>query len=387
MYEWLANLANSGAASGGGGGILSSMAPAAASNSGGILSWLGSSPQSLGGSSDPSMSRLGLIGSGLKDVGATFNGQPANNLMGSLQEFKAKAARDALNQKIKAAYASGDMNAVRQALLEAEMASPGSTKHITDAMGAGQTEYSTTPQQLADGSWGVVGKNGTVKQLSVGIAADPNKAFGVGKGGAAVPNIPYQNYELNKAKAGKTNVTVNAGNTLGTSLAGGVGDILKASQGTASGALQTIDTANQIKTAIDSGKVMAGPTTSWKMAAGQLFGGDQETLNQTRATIQGLAKLSLAGRSALKGQGQISDFEGKLLQRATSGDIDSMTVGEIRTITDIAERAARAQIKNHGATLSRVTKTLPPDMANMLDVYRVDEPASNLPDPLGIRGR
>ena len=39
---------------------------------------------------------------------------------------------------------------------------------------------------------------------------DPNKPFTLGQGGQVVPNTPFQQYELGKARAGATNVTVDA---------------------------------------------------------------------------------------------------------------------------------------------------------------------------------
>lgn len=314
-------------------------------------------------------SKLGAAGAFLLDANSNLYGQGKG---GNLDAFRARqtAAADEqrkaeLKQKVMGAIGPDgqlDMAKVREIL-----ASEGDIQGLLGLQPKPE-EYDATPRTVIDPKTG----NHILIQTSKS-GATMALPFGAVDNDLLSPEALAQKQGI--AKAGASNVTVNAGNTLGTSLAGGVGEILKTSQTQAQGALQTIDTANQIRDAISSGKVMAGPTTSLKVWAAQAFGGDQNKLNETRKAIQGLAKLTLAARSQLKGQGQISDYEGKVLAKATSGEIDDLSVGEIDTLAQLADRAARLQIKSNADTLGRVRKTLDPSMSPMLDVYSVDAPA------------
>ena len=74
-------------------------------------------------------------------------------------------------------------------------------------------------------------------------------------------------------------------------------------------------------------------------------------------TIQGLAKLSIEARSKLKGSGQISDFEGRSLEKAESGSVENMSIPEIKAVVSAAKKLAakkriaakRAASKKHAA--------------------------------------
>jgi ribosomal protein S8E len=59
----------------------------------------------------------------------------------------------------------------------------------------------------------------------------------------------------------------------------------------------------------------------------------------------------------LTGQGQITEFEQKLLIKARSGDIN-FTKGEIKTILNVAERAANSQyVQSNKLLKSAATKS------------------------------
>lgn len=256
-----------------------------------------------------------------------------------------------------------------------------------------QSEYDPTPRYDQSGRAFVVGKNGAIKYLDGiqdrpdvkienGVAYDPHAT----KPGTVFnnPNQPfnadgtankaYQDYEIMKGQksAPQTNLTVNTDKTFGSNLGEGAAKILDASSAAAQGGLKTITTVNQIRSALDTGKVSAGPGATFGQVIRQVSGGDENKLVATRQTIQGLAQLTLAARGQMKGQGQISDYEGKLLQKATSGDIDSMTVPEIRAITDVADRAARMAIRTNKGYVDKARKV--PGSGSMPDFYNVDEP-------------
>ena len=217
----------------------------------------------------------------------------------------------------------------------------------------------------------------------IDVAAEPvdyNKPF-LADGS---PNPSYQQYELDKAQRSKPTTTVtvnNADKPFAADLGKGAADIVTQSSQAARGAVDTINTANQIKQALDTGLVTAGPGATFIQAFGQITGGDPNKLVATRQTIQGLSKLTLAARSSLKGQGQVSDFEGKLLAKAASGDIDSMTVPEIRAITDVADRLARASIQQNRKNVERARAV--PGSGNVVDFFDVQEPAAYAPAAKG----
>ena len=61
-----------------------------------------------------------------------------------------------------------------------------------------------------------------------------------------------------------------------------------------------------------------------------------QKINNTRAAIQGLAEITLQGRQEMHGQGAITESEGKLAERAKSGDI-SLTPGELKQLANAAK--------------------------------------------------
>lgn len=259
-------------------------------------------------------------------------------------------------------------------------------------MGFGKpVEYDATPRYDQNGDAFIVGKDGTVKPLK-GIQDRPSyDATSTGviwdkHTGAMKDRLPDtqsqervdQEKDIRAAGRPQMSVSVNADRSFGTQLGENAGKILDASHSAAQGGLQAIRTAHQIKGALDSGKVTAGPGATAIQFFNQVAGGNPEKVVETRKTIQGLAQLALAARGGLKGQGQISDYEGRLLQAASAGKIDEMTVPEIRTITDVAERAARISIHQNAANVEKARKAAPKN-TDLVDFYNVDEPPAYAP--------
>jgi hypothetical protein len=168
-----------------------------------------------------------------------------------------------------------------------------------------------------------------------------------------------------------TNVTVNTGKKFGETLAEDVAKQVSQSRDAAQGAVGTLQTSKQIMDALDSGKVMAGPGTSGVMFLQQVFGNPNsaEGLVQTRKVVQGLSQMTLNSRQSLKGQGQISDFEGKLLAKAASGDIDGLTIPEIRAIVETSNRIANGVITQHQANLQNMQKD--PNLKQLVPYFDV----------------
>jgi hypothetical protein len=260
----------------------------------------------------------------------------------------------------------------------------GNTKYLGDIKARDKAELS--PSGVAYNPYNL--QPGTVMP-------DPNKPFAVGQNGAAVPNIPYQQYEIGKAHAGASNVNVKTDVKTGESLAGQIGPMMAASKGSAQGAVQQMDVANRIDSAINGGKLYTGPGAKLRMGLAQVgetlgvSGKDtREKLQNTRTAIQSLAQFSLTGRSALKGQGQISDFEGKLLERAVSGNIDDLTIPEIKVLSGVAKRVANAQYSEHQQNLK--TMRGKPGLGDVADFYAVPEmpgTGQTTPTPSGSPGK
>lgn len=213
---------------------------------------------------------------------------------------------------------------------------------------------------------------------------DPNQLFSIGLDGKPVPNTALQTFELEKAKAGRPTTSVLVNNKMGEGVAAQVGPIMKESYDAASGAQQQIANADRLISAVESGKAFTGPGASFKLGAaqlGQMMGiGGKDAADQilnTRAAIQGLAQSTLAARSSLKGQGQVSDYEGKLIERAASGDIDSLTGPEIKQLAMINKRLSQQIVAQHKV---RVNKLLGHDStAGIADMYDL----SDLPSASG----
>jgi hypothetical protein len=188
------------------------------------------------------------------------------------------------------------------------------------------------------------------------VLPNPNQPFMLGADGQIVPNLPFQTYEKGKAAAGaaRTNVNVNTEKSLLNEIAGGLGKGITGSQDNARGALSTIGTVNRLNDALDSGKVMAGPGTSFRqfgLQIGNMLGvggkDSAEKLLNTRQAVQSLAQLELDAAQQMKGQGQITEAERSIIRRAASGDIDSMTVQELRLLGGVLDRSARTKIETY----------------------------------------
>ena len=133
------------------------------------------------------------------------------------------------------------------------------------------------------------------------------------------------------------------------------------SRASALGALETVDAVGRIGQAIEKGVVTLGPLATVRNKTDQIalllgVGGQTtaERLVNTRSTIRGLAQFAVSARKALKGQGQVSDFEGKLWMRAEAGEIDDMTLPELKSFVAVTNRLARRQYQMHQENLKKM---------------------------------
>lgn len=241
-----------------------------------------------------------------------------------------------------------------------------------------EEEFATTPQYDQNGKAFVLGNRNTVKMLD-GVSArdkmenvngvwqnpyaqangatgpqDPNAPFMVGPDGKPVANKAYQAYTFTKARAGAPNITTRVENKAAESIAAQIGPMLKDSATAAEGAVSQIDAAERVIKAIDSNKIYAGPLASKRLALaqfGQVLGvggkDEAETIAATRQVVRGMAEMTLQGRKQMSGQGAITESESKLAEKATSGDIDSLTPAELKIIAGASRRAAQHTLSNH----------------------------------------
>jgi hypothetical protein len=219
-------------------------------------------------------------------------------------------------------------------------------------------------------------KPGTVFDMS-----DPNKPFGM-TNGQVTPNADYQQYEINKARAGasRTNFRVNTEKSLLHGIAGGVGESLMNARDSAQGAVGTINTLGRLNEALSSGKVLAGPGSTFKQFGLQI--GNQlgingkdsdETLVNTRQAIQSMAQLELDAAQQMKGQGQITEAERAIIRRAAAGDISEMTKPELGLLINVLDRTARYKIKSYQGQIAPLKDN--PNAASIAPFLDVAEPS------------
>ena len=179
-----------------------------------------------------------------------------------------------------------------------------------------------------------------------------------------------------------SNVTATATTgPVGKSLSEPVGKRVEASLVKAEGATSMMDTANSVREALNAGNVIAGPLANVRTKFAQLLelagAGDKEKLVNTRTAIQGLAGLTLESRAELRGQGQITDTETKLLEKARSADVGDLTIPELQQVVNVSQRLASRLYGNHQTLLDRMK-----DDPAAKDSMRYYEPTSKLSSPL-----
>lgn len=174
------------------------------------------------------------------------------------------------------------------------------------------------------------------------------------------------------ARAGATNIGLpKIELKTGESMAGQIGPMLRDSATATQGAVNMADAAQRTLTAIERGGVIAGPGASLRLRGAQvasLFGfGGKDAVAQTRQVVRALAESSIEARKELAGQGQVTENEAKAVQKAMSGDIDDLTVEEIRDISRLNIRAAVMRAQRHNEMLQSV----PDSAAGLRPFYAV----------------
>ena len=186
-------------------------------------------------------------------------------------------------------------------------------------------------------------------------------------------NGTFFDYEQQLKRAGASSVSV----SMDKGIAAQVGPMMKEGQIQATSAVKGIDAANQVINALDTNKLFTGPLANQRLTLAQLstsFGGANgdttQKINNTRAVIQGLAEITLQGRQEMHGQGAITESEGKLAERAKSGDV-SLTPGELKQLANAAKRAGEFTYNNYQSKLQVMSKD--PSTAQMAPYFAVNQ--------------
>jgi len=210
-------------------------------------------------------------------------------------------------------------------------------------------------------------------------AAVQEYQFAVGQGYKG--NFEQWDMARKKAGANSVSLSVNTEKSLLNEMAGGLGKAMTEARGSAQAALGTINTVNRLNDALNSGQVMAGPGTSFRqfgLQVGNTLGvagkDAQEKLLNTRQAIQSLAQLELDAAQQMKGQGQITEAERSIIRRAASGDIDGMTVPELRLLGGVLDRSARYKIQNYRSQVAPLKSN--PNAAPLAPFLDIEEPPS-----------
>jgi hypothetical protein len=221
---------------------------------------------------------------------------------------------------------------------------------------------------------------GTETPVYFDEVASQQFTIGSGPSGQQI-RVPYMG-GVNRSTSNVTATATSAGTPVTKSLAGPVGARAETSLAKAEGASGIMESANMVRDALNTGNVIAGPLAGVRTKFAQVLelagAGDKEKLVNTRTAIQGLATLTLESRAELKGQGQVTENEQKLLERARSGNIEDMTIAELQSIVNVSQRLAGRLWSSH----QNLLKTMETDPA-AADSLRYYKPTTSLPQAVG----
>ena len=127
---------------------------------------------------------------------------------------------------------------------------------------------------------------------------------------------------------------------------------------------------------------ITGPLADQRLAVARVasalgFAGDK-AITATTELIQGNADMALKARGLLTGQGQITEFEQKLLIKAKTADIN-FTKPELEALFNVFERAARAQYGTSRRLLESAAKKSETAQMFLDNVTALPTPAAQAP--------
>lgn len=189
----------------------------------------------------------------------------------------------------------------------------------------------------------------------------------------------FDQWKKDNAKAGASNITLNADKGFSGAFGKNVADAFQASQEQAAAAQSSNATIADIRQALTAGGVILGPGASARQTGlriGQMLGvggdGSSESLARTRIVEQGLANIELAAAQLMKGQGQVTEAERGIIKRAAAGDIGTLTPRELDVALQAIERNNNAKIALH-AQRAKTMQTNPAigSLGGMIDAPQV----------------
>jgi len=202
-----------------------------------------------------------------------------------------------------------------------------------------------------------------------------------GPNGVPVVNAPMVNAKKEIAKSGAANVNVNtATKPFLNELGKGAGEQVMTDFAGARSAVNTLNNLDQIERGLQNVIVGPGANTRVTMAQiGQVLGVNgkdaTEQLQNTRNVMQGLARQELSAAGSMKGQGQITESERAILRKAESGQINEMTVPELKTFIAATRKTANSRIATHKSNLERLRQD--PNAAGIVNYLDVQAPSSD----------
>jgi hypothetical protein len=162
---------------------------------------------------------------------------------------------------------------------------------------------------------------------------------------------------LKKPPAAVTNVNVS---NVDKTAAAELGKLVPDLYNQANAASTQLGDIARYRVALES--AITGPFADQRLAGARIanalgFVGDK-AINSSRELIQGNAEMALGARGMMKGQGEITKDEQKLLIQARAGDIN-FSKSELNTLFNVFERASKAQYTQSRKLLESAAKQSP----------------------------
>lgn len=333
---------------------------------------------------DPKMGlAMGLLSASGPSSRPVSMGQALGMGIQGMQQTREQGMQNQLRQMQMDAYKQAQEQEKKKQLMMTEfLKNPSIPENIRQAVASGSIDLGDLmkPQTVKEGEsinipmLSMMGQNGT-------IAQGPAKAPKLGTEAIFGPNNLWQTYQtvdgvpdLSKPigspfAKGKDASSVSVSPKVEVKMAEGVasqiGPMMKDARIAADGAVKMYDAADRIEKAVDSGLVSAGPLTSLTMPVKQFFAGSTENVRQTRQVVKSLAQMAVEARKQLAGQGQVTEGEANAVMKADAGNIDDLTVGELRDLVTLTKRAAHFTAKSYQEQLGNLganegTKNLVP---------------------------
>jgi hypothetical protein len=179
------------------------------------------------------------------------------------------------------------------------------------------------------------------------VFADPNKPFSIGPDGTFMPNLPYQAYSKEKARAGASSVSVNTkqeteeAKTVGRGFGEMFVDLQRGDQ-SASSKIARLDRLEQLLDGVNTGKLAAVGTDISALAASIGFNIDPKLGNKQAAeALSNEIALQMRNPSGGAGMpGALSDKDREFLVKTTPGITKDSTANAmiIGTMKKLAQR-------------------------------------------------